>query len=103
MSDRPKVSLRPFEAGDAPAVHRWFNNEEATRTLMEQRASFSLEEAEGWVARAADQSGEDRKFAISLMAVHLMFWFVLVMIGTFFRGPGFLFTLPWVDGIYVEL
>jgi hypothetical protein len=26
-----------------------------------------------------------------------------VMIGTFFRGPGFLFTLPWVDGTYVEL
>jgi quinol-cytochrome oxidoreductase complex cytochrome b subunit len=46
---------------------------------------------------------EDRKFAISLMSVHLMFWFVLVMVGTFFRGPGFLFTLPWVDGTYVEL
>lgn len=46
---------------------------------------------------------EDRKFAISLMTVHLMFWGVLVMIGTFFRGPGFLFTLPWVDGVYVEL
>ncbi len=46
---------------------------------------------------------EDRKFAISLMTVHLMFWAVLVMIGTFFRGPGFLFTLPWVDGVYVEL
>lgn len=46
---------------------------------------------------------EDRKFAIGLMTVHLMFWAVLVMIGTFFRGPGFLFTLPWVDGTYVEL
>jgi menaquinol-cytochrome c reductase cytochrome b/c subunit len=46
---------------------------------------------------------EDRKFAISLMTVHLMFWGVLVVIGTFFRGPGFLFTLPWVDGTYVEL
>lgn len=46
---------------------------------------------------------EDRKFAISLMSIHLMFWFVLVMIGTFFRGPGFLFTLPWVDGTWVEL
>ncbi|MGE0795969.1 MAG: menaquinol-cytochrome c reductase cytochrome b subunit, partial [Acidimicrobiia bacterium] len=31
---------------------------------------------------------EDRKFAISLMTVHLMFWAVLVMIGSFFRGPG---------------
>lgn len=46
---------------------------------------------------------EDRKFAVALMTMFLMFWAVLVMIGTFFRGPGFLFTLPWVDGIYVEL
>lgn len=46
---------------------------------------------------------EDRKFAISLMTIHLMFWACLVMVGTFFRGPGFLFTLPWVDGTYVEL
>ncbi len=46
---------------------------------------------------------EDRKVAVSLMTLFLMFWFVLVMIGTFFRGPGFLFTLPWVDGTYVEL
>ncbi len=46
---------------------------------------------------------EDRKFAISLMTVHLMFWAVLVMIGSFFRGPGFLFTLPWEDGLFFEL
>ena len=38
---------------------------------------------------------EDRKFAISLMTVHLMFWAVLVIIGSFFRGPGFNFTIPW--------
>ncbi len=46
---------------------------------------------------------EDRKFAISIMTVHLMFWAVLVMIGTFFRGPGFNFILPWRDGLFVEL
>ncbi|MGB3412298.1 MAG: menaquinol-cytochrome c reductase cytochrome b subunit [Microthrixaceae bacterium] len=46
---------------------------------------------------------EDRKFAISLMTVHLMFWTTLVIIGSFFRGPGFLFTLPWVDGVFFEL
>lgn len=46
---------------------------------------------------------EDRKFAISLMTVHLMFWAVLVMIGSFFRGPGFNFTLPWRDGLFFEL
>jgi hypothetical protein len=46
---------------------------------------------------------EDRKFATSLMTVHLMFWAVLVMIGSFFRGPGFNFTLPWRDGLFFEL
>ena len=46
---------------------------------------------------------EDRKFATSLMTVHLMFWAVLVIIGSFFRGPGFNFTLPWRDGIFFDL
>ena len=64
MPERPEVSLRPFESADAPAVHRWFNNAAATASLMEQRAAFSLEEAEAWVGRAMDDSGEDRKYAI---------------------------------------
>ena len=46
---------------------------------------------------------EDRKFATSIMTVHLMFWAVLVMIGSFFRGPGFNFVLPWKDGLFFEL
>ena len=46
---------------------------------------------------------EDRKFAISLMTIHLMFWAVLVMIGSFFRGPGFNFIFPWADGLFFEL
>jgi [ribosomal protein S5]-alanine N-acetyltransferase len=63
-ADAPKVSLRPFEPGDAPAVHRWFNNREATATLMERRESFSEQDAERWVQRAMEQGGEDRKYAI---------------------------------------
>lgn len=64
MAEKPKVALRPFDPGDAGAVHRWFNNREATRTLVVQRESFSLEEAEAWVRRAMNPSGEDRKYAI---------------------------------------
>lgn len=45
---------------------------------------------------------EDRKFMTSIMTVHLMFWAVLVIIGSFFRGPGFLFIFPWRDGIFFE-
>ena len=46
---------------------------------------------------------EDRKVAISLMTIHLMFWAVLVMIGSFFRGPGQNFVFPWADGIFFDL
>jgi len=46
---------------------------------------------------------EDRKFAIALMTLFLMFWAVLVIIGVFFRGPGFNFTFPWREGLYFDL
>jgi menaquinol-cytochrome c reductase cytochrome b/c subunit len=56
-----------------------------------------------FIDRNPSNKPEDRKFAISLMTVHLMFWAVLVIIGSFFRGPGFNFTLPWRDGLFFEL
>ena len=46
---------------------------------------------------------ENRKFAIALMTFFLMYWAVLVMIGTFFRGPGFNFIFPWNVDLFVEL
>lgn len=58
------VSIREFRPEDAEAVHRWFNNPEATKTLMERRDSFNLENAEGWTRAAVAQEGNDRKFAI---------------------------------------
>lgn len=46
---------------------------------------------------------EDRKFAISLFTVQMMFWAILVIIGSFFRGPGFNFVTPWTGGLFFEL
>jgi len=46
---------------------------------------------------------EDRKFAIALFTLFMMFWAVLVIIGCFFRGPGFNFTFPWRDGVFFDL
>ena len=58
------VSIRDFRLEDAEAVHRWFNNPEATKTLMEQRDSFDMENAKGWTRAAAAREGNDRKYAI---------------------------------------
>jgi menaquinol-cytochrome c reductase cytochrome b/c subunit len=46
---------------------------------------------------------DDRKFAITMMTMFLMMWAVLVIIGCFFRGPGFNFVFPWNEGIFFEL
>ncbi len=46
---------------------------------------------------------EDRKFAISIFTMFMMSWAVLVMIGSFFRGPGQNFVFPWTEGLFFEL
>ena len=56
-----------------------------------------------YMDRNTSNKPEDRKFMTSIFTVHLMFWAVLVIIGSFFRGPGFNFVFPWVDGIFFEL
>lgn len=59
------MRLRDFRPGDAEAVRRWFNDERVTADLVGSRASFSLEDARGWVERAT-ASGADRKWAITI-------------------------------------
>ncbi len=56
-----------------------------------------------YVDKTTSNRPEDRKFAISVFTIFLMFWAVLVIIGSFFRGPGFNFVFPWNDGIFFEL
>ncbi len=56
-----------------------------------------------YIDKNPSQKPEDRKFAISLFTVQFMFWAVLVIIGSFFRGPGQNFVFPWVEGIFFDL
>jgi hypothetical protein len=45
----------------------------------------------------------DRKIAIVLFTMLLMFLMILTIIGAFFRGPGFNFVWPWSDGVFFDL
>jgi len=56
-----------------------------------------------YIDRNPSNKPEDRKFAIVLFTIFLMFWAVLVIIGSFFRGPGFNFVFPWRAGIFFDL
>ena len=44
----------------------------------------------------------DRKLAIMMFTFFLMGAATLVIIGSFFRGPGFNFTYPWSDGVFFD-
>ncbi len=46
---------------------------------------------------------ENRKFANMAMTFFLVLWTILVISGSFFRGPGFNWVWPWVDGLFFEL
>lgn len=56
-----------------------------------------------YVDKNPSNKPNDRRFAIALFTIVIMMWAVLVIIGSFFRGPGFNFVFPWKDGIYFEL
>ena len=61
-----RVALRDFRSADAHAVHRWFNTPQVIEGLVEQRESFSEEEARRWVERATRPGGPDRKWAVDV-------------------------------------
>ena len=47
---------------------------------------------------------KERPFALStFMFGFLVLWIALIILGTFFRGPGFNFIFPWRDGLFFEL
>jgi hypothetical protein len=54
----------------------------------------------GYIDKNPSNKPEDRKFAIAMMTIFLMFWAVLVIIGSFFRGEGFNFIFPWRQGVH---
>jgi menaquinol-cytochrome c reductase cytochrome b/c subunit len=57
-----------------------------------------------YIDRNPSHKPTDRKFALVMMSMFLMMWAVLVIIGCFFRGPGFNFIFPWdKQGIFFEL
>src|SRR5919106_526293 len=56
-----------------------------------------------YVDRNPSNKPGDRKLAIVLFTMLLMFFAILTIIGAFFRGPGFNFVWPWSDGLFFDL
>jgi menaquinol-cytochrome c reductase cytochrome b/c subunit len=54
----------------------------------------------GYIDKNPSNKPEDRKLAIALMTLFLMMCASLTVIGSFFRGEGFNFILPWRQGVH---
>ena len=54
----------------------------------------------GYVDKNPSHKPEDRKFAIALFTFFMVFWAILVIIGSIFRGEGQNFVLPWRQGVH---
>jgi len=56
-----------------------------------------------FVDRNPSSRPQDRKLAIVLFTLFIFYWATLVILGSFFRGPGFNFVFPWKDGLFFEM
>ena len=61
-----RLRLRPYEAGDAPALHRLINDWEITRNLSVVPYPYGRDLAEAWIAASARQlaAGTGWQFAV---------------------------------------
>jgi menaquinol-cytochrome c reductase cytochrome b/c subunit len=56
-----------------------------------------------FIDKTVSNKPSDRKFAICIFTLFMMFWAILVIIGSFFRGEGFNFVFPWESGLFFDL
>ncbi len=59
--------------------------------------------AAAYIDKNPSAKPENRKFANMAMTWFLVMWTLFVVAGSFFRGPGFNWVWPWVDGLFFEL
>ncbi len=55
-----------------------------------------------YIDRNPSVKPSDRKLAIMIFTFFVMASGILTIFGSFFRGPGFNFVFPWVDGIFFD-
>jgi quinol-cytochrome oxidoreductase complex cytochrome b subunit len=55
-----------------------------------------------YVDRNPSRAYADRKVAIVTFTFFVVFWAVITLAGSFFRGPGWLWVWPW-QGLYFDL
>jgi quinol-cytochrome oxidoreductase complex cytochrome b subunit len=53
-----------------------------------------------FIDRNPSSKPDDRKIAITLFTIFMVFFAILVSVGVLFRGPGQNWVYPWKDGLF---
>ncbi|MFN2488683.1 MAG: menaquinol-cytochrome c reductase cytochrome b subunit [Actinomycetota bacterium] len=110
--DAPLRELANFNQTPNPSKAPWYflGLQELLRYFHPQVAGVTIPTviiialfAWPFIDRNPSTRPDDRKLAIVLFSFFFLTFSVLVIVGTFFRGPGFNFVFPWQGGIFFEL
>ncbi|HEV3484246.1 MAG TPA: hypothetical protein VG106_02490, partial [Vicinamibacterales bacterium] len=110
--DAPLRQLANFNQTPNPSKAPWYflGLQELLRYWHPQVAGVTVPTvviivlfAAPFIDRNPSTRPDDRKLAIVLFTFFVISSAVLVIIGMFFRGPGFNFVFPWEGGIFFEL
>ena len=110
--DAPLRELANFNQTPNPSKAPWYflGLQELLRYFHPQVAGVTIPTviiialfAWPFIDRNPSTRPDDRKLAIVLFSFFMLSFSVLVILGMFFRGPGFNFVFPWEGGIFFEL
>jgi quinol---cytochrome c reductase cytochrome c subunit, bacillus type len=110
--DAPLRELANFNQTPNPSKAPWYflGLQELLRYFHPQVAGVTIPTviiiglmAAPFIDRNPSTRPDDRKLAIVLFSFFVLSFSILVILGMFFRGPGFNFVFPWMGGIFFEL
>jgi menaquinol-cytochrome c reductase cytochrome b/c subunit len=97
----PNPSKAPWYFLGLQELLRYYHPQVAGVTLPQFAILFAV--ALPFLDRNPSHRPQDRKLIIVIFTMFMLYWATLVVIVSFFRGPGWNFIYPWKDGIFFEL
>ena len=101
FNQTPNPSKAPWYFLGLQELLRYFHPQVAGVTIPQVIILFLI--AAPFVDRTPSTRPDDRKVAIVLFSFFILSMGVLVILGAFFRGPGFNWVYPWDSGVFFEL
>jgi quinol-cytochrome oxidoreductase complex cytochrome b subunit len=97
----PNPSKAPWYFLGLQELLRYYHPQVAGVTLPQWLIVIGI--ALPFIDRNPSSRPQDRKLVIVLFTFWMFYWATLVVLGSFFRGPGWNFVYPWKDGLFFEL